>query len=90
MKDKNIVQYKGKEYRIDFKHESNPDSFIGDITGDQIKLKATTTARLRDFGKEGKIIESAMAMCSIKDQYNKHVGRVISRARLLKKLGIDK
>jgi len=40
------------------------------------------------FNTKGKPIE-AYANCSVKDTYNKHLGRVIATGRLLKKLGLN-
>ena len=70
------MEYKGKEYEVLFRHDRTKD-------GDKIASKGgKTTAYIRNDKRED--IISEISVCSMKDNYSKRIGRLISEGRLRK------
>ena len=76
-----IVTHKKKEYDIRWKHERPSD-----IDGHYLPKGGRTVAYCIN-GDEERV--EAYADCSIRDTYNKKIGRIIATGRLLKMLGAD-
>ena len=81
---KEKIEYNGNEYLVGFVHEQINESFMHKGA----KVKGFTKAFIKEAGKEGQVIDQAYAHCSVKDQFNKKIGRMISKGRLFKKLGL--
>jgi len=85
------IEYKGKEYKIKYIHqrrwsEPSREEFMNGIDF-HIKPKGGRTIAF--IGDEGNPIEYGLSECSVKDSYNKKLGRVIATGRLLKRLGLN-
>ena len=86
------IKYNGKEYKIKYIHDRN----WADLSTDEMHMGCepyilpkggTTVAFITD--NDGNILHEAYAVCSVKDTYNKRLGRIISTGRLLKHLGLN-
>ena len=69
------LTYKGKEYKVQYNH-----------TGKQNGRRTTVAFIAEPYVKDEptKVIMSAVAECSNKDQFSKRIGRKISYGRLVK------
>lgn len=80
-----LINIKDEVYDIRWRHERinlSPEGLVPCISS----KGGRTVAYIMD--KKGKPIE-AYAECSIKDSYNKKLGRLIATGRLFKILGLD-
>jgi len=70
-----LVKHNGQEYRVCYNHKR---------VEDDKKTQAVTKAFILDTEKN--VIAEAEAVCSVKDQFNKKLGRTIAKGRLVKVL----
>jgi len=76
------IEYKGQKYRVKYTH-------IRPILNGKIQSRGgTTVAFITD--REQNVIASGQANVSLKDTYQKKLGRIIATGRLLKALGLPR
>jgi len=75
------VVYKGQQYIVKYVHEQKEETIIGKYS--PLMIRGKTTAYIGDFKNPVDGLK-AEAFCSIKDQFNKRIGRTISSIRLIK------
>jgi hypothetical protein len=83
MKEK--IRYEEKDYDIRYKHERyEEDKEVISKYGRPLKISAKTIAYIAK--EDNTIILKGESFCSVKDQFNKKLGRRIAKGRLLKQL----
>ena len=77
------IEFKGNVYNVKFRHARN---FVGNGEGEtKLPRGGKTIASIRI--EETEFI-TAESVCSVKDNFNKELGRTIALGRLKKKLGV--
>jgi len=77
------IKYKGKKYKVKYQHYITRSEYTGEI----LPNGGTTLAFISD--DDGNDLAIGYSFCSMKDVYNKKLGRMIATGRLLKKIGLD-